>query len=67
MISDGFVTIGLIGMPAIEEKRLQAAFEFSKGRHTSYVDKDLETPPDVLMVNADEPKSLIEWRATEIS
>ena len=63
MISNGCVTIGLIGMPAIEEKRLQAAFEFSKGRHTSYVDKDLETPPDILMINADEPKSLIEWRA----
>jgi two-component system cell cycle response regulator len=63
MISDGCVTIGLIGMPPIEEKRLQVAFEFSKGRHTSYVDKDLATPPDILMVNADEPKSLIEWRA----
>ena len=63
MISDGRVTIGLIGMPPIEEKRLQVAFEFSKGRHTSYVDKNLTTPPDILMVNADEPKSLIEWRA----
>ena len=63
MISDGRVTIGLIGMPPIEEKRLQVAFEFSKGRHTSYVDKNLATPPDILMVNADEPKSLIEWRA----
>jgi two-component system cell cycle response regulator len=63
MISDGCVTIGLIGMPPIEEKRLQAAFEFSKGRQTSYTDKDLATPPDILMVNADEPKSLIEWRA----
>jgi twitching motility two-component system response regulator PilG len=50
-------------MPAIEEKRLQVAFEFSKGRHTSYADQDLKTPPDILMVNADEPKSLIEWRA----
>ena len=57
------VTIGLIGMPPIEEKRLQAAFEYSKDRHTSYVDKNLDTPPDILMVNADEPKSLIEWRA----
>lgn len=63
MAIDSCVTIGLIGMPPIEEKRLQAAFEFSKGRHTSYVDKDLDTPPDILMVNADEPKSLIEWRA----
>ncbi len=63
MISNDCVTIGLIGMPTIEEKRLQAAFEFSKGRHTSYVDKGLYTPPDILMVNADEPKSLIEWRA----
>ncbi len=63
MISDARVTIGLIGMPPIEEKRLQVAFEFSKGRHTSYVDKNLATPPDILMVNADEPKSLIEWRA----
>lgn len=60
---DSTVTIGLIGMPSIEERRLQAAFKYSKDRHISYADKDLDTPPDILMVNADEPKSLIEWRA----
>lgn len=57
------ITIGLIGMPPIEEKRLRAAFEYSVGRHTSYVNNNLESPPGILMVNADESKSLIEWRS----
>jgi CheY-like chemotaxis protein len=63
MASKSPVTIGLIGMPPIEEKRLQAAFVFSQGRHTSYTDKDLDAFPNMLMVNADEPGSLIAWRS----
>ncbi len=63
MDANGSVTIGLIGMPPIEEKRLRAAFEYSTGRHTSYTNKVLDTPPDILMVNADQPESLIEWRS----
>ena len=63
MLDSGSVTIGLIGMPTIEEKRLRAAFEYSTGRHTSYTNKNLESPPDILMVNADQPESLIEWRS----
>jgi len=63
MDANGSVTIGLIGMPSIEEKRLRAAFEYSTGRHTSYTNKVLDTPPDILMVNADQPESLIEWRS----
>ena len=63
MDANGSVTIGLIGMPPIEEKRLRAAFEYSTGRHTSYTNKVLDTPPDILMVNADQPESLIECRS----
>jgi two-component system cell cycle response regulator len=63
MVGNGSVTIGLLGMPPIEEKRLRAAFEYSAGRHTSYAKNDLDSPPDILMVNADQPQSLIEWRS----
>ncbi len=63
MIDNGSVTIGLIGMPPVEEKRLQMAFEYSQGRHTSYTEKDLDMSPGILMVNADEPRALIKWRA----
>jgi len=63
MASNDSVTIGLIGIPRIEEKRLQAVFEYSKHRHTSYIDQNLDTSPDILVVNADEPESLIKWRS----
>lgn len=63
MVGSSPVTIGLIGMPPSEERRLRAAFEYSKGRHTSYIDNGLESSPDILMVNADEPASLIAWRS----
>ena len=63
MEGNGSVTIGLIGMPPIEEKRLRAAFEYSAGRHTSYTSKELDSPPDILMLNADQPESLIKWRS----
>ena len=65
MDDNGSVTIGLIVMPPIKEKRLRAAFDYSAGRHTSYTNKALGTgtSPDILMVNADQPESLIEWRS----
>lgn len=57
------VTVGLIGIPAEEEKRLQAAFAHSKSRNITYTGGELGiTTPDILMVNADEPDSLVKWR-----
>lgn len=61
-MSDKSVTVGLIGIPSIEERRLQAAFIHSKTRATSYKALILSDEPEVLMVNADEPSSLIKWR-----
>lgn len=61
-MSEQSVTVGLIGIPSIEERRLQAAFIHSKTRTTSYKALMLSEEPDVLMVNADEPSSLIKWR-----
>lgn len=56
------ITVALIGIPSIEEKRLSAAFLHSQSRHTAYSAADLSESPQILMVNADEPASLIEWR-----
>lgn len=56
------ITVALIGIPSIEEKRLDAAFLHSQSRHTAYSATDLTNSPQILMVNADEPASLIEWR-----
>jgi CheY-like chemotaxis protein len=56
------ITVALIGIPSIEEKRLDAAFLHSQSRHTAYSATDLDNSPQILMVNADEPASLIEWR-----
>lgn len=57
------VNVGLIGIPAEEEKRLQAAFTHSKSRNITYVGGELgDVVPDILMVNADEPDSLVKWR-----
>lgn len=56
------VTVAIIGIPPHEEKRLQAAFNHSQTRRTCYVFAGLQSLPDVLMVNADEPDSLIKWR-----
>ncbi len=61
-MSDQDVTVGLIGIPSIEERRLQAAFIHSQTRTTSYKALMLSDDPQVLMVNADEPSSLIKWR-----
>lgn len=56
------ITVGLIGIPSIEEKRLDAAFLHSQSRHTAYTATAISDSPQILMVNADEPASLIEWR-----
>jgi len=56
------ITVALIGIPTIEEKRLDAAFLHSKSRHTAYTATAINDSPQILMVNADEPASLIEWR-----
>lgn len=56
------VSVAIIGIPAQEEKRLQAAFKHSETRATTYVFSGLDAVPDILMVNADEPESLITWR-----
>ena len=62
MSGNNNITVGLIGIPAIEEKRLHAAFTHSQSRQTSYSATNLTDSPQILMVNADEPTSLIEWR-----
>lgn len=56
------VKVGLIGIPGIEEKRLNAAFNYSHSRNKSYDLDSLDEQPSILMVNADEPASLIKWR-----
>lgn len=61
-MSDAPVKVSVIGIPAQEEKRLQAAFKHSETRATTYQFAELESLPDILMVNADEPDALIKWR-----
>lgn len=56
------VKIGLIGIPDIEERRLNSAFTYSQTRNKSYSAEPLDERPSILMVNADEPSSLIKWR-----
>ncbi len=56
------ITIALIGIPSIEEKRLNAAFLHSKSRHTAYTVTDINKSPQILMINADEPPHLIQWQ-----
>ncbi len=62
MNADNNITVALIGIPSIEEKRLNAAFQHSQSRHTAYSATDINDSPQILMVNADEPLSLIQWR-----
>ncbi len=56
------VKIGLIGIPDIEERRLNSAFTYSQTRNKSYSSQHLDERPSILMINADEPASLIKWR-----
>ena len=62
MSGNNNITVALIGIPAIEEKRLNSAFTHSQSRQTVYSATELANAPQILMVNADEPTSLIEWR-----
>jgi len=57
------ITVALIGIPSIEERRLEAAFEHSLSRNIPYREVDLQEDPAILMVNADEPTSLIKWQS----
>lgn len=61
-MSDNPVTVAVIGIPPQEEKRLQAAFRHSETRATTYQFAELAALPNILMVNADDPGSLIKWR-----
>ncbi len=61
-MSDTSITVAVIGVPAQEEKRLQAAFKHSETRATTYQFTELESEPDILMVNADEADALVRWR-----
>lgn len=55
------ITIGLIGIANIEKKRLQVAFDYSKQRPQSYVKVELDTLPDIIIVNADDPEAISSW------
>ena len=61
-MSDTSVNVAVIGIPAQEEKRLQAAFKHSQTRATTYQFTELEGAPDILVVNADDPHALVQWR-----
>jgi len=61
-MKDSPVTVVIIGVPPQEEKRLQAAFKHSETRATTYCFTSLDGEPDILMVNADEPQALVQWR-----
>lgn len=62
MMQHNHIPVALIGIPEIEEKRLNAAFMHSQSRQISYYLVSIDDMPKVLMVNADEPDSLIAWR-----
>ena len=57
------LTVGLIGVPRIEKRRLQMAFEYSVNRPISYVEADLQSLPRILITNTDQALSLIRWRS----
>lgn len=63
MSNKSIIHVALIGIPEIEEKRLHAAFEHSKTRNITYKKVALDKDPEILMVNADEPPSLIKWQS----
>lgn len=62
-MSDEVVKVALIGMSENEQKRLNAAFDYSKNRSIAYVACELQdADPAVLMVNADDPEQLFAWQ-----
>ena len=62
-MNSNIITVGPIGIPSVEERHLESAFNYFKGRQISYQAIDLESFPMILIVNADDPHSLITWRA----
>ncbi|MEX2516551.1 MAG: response regulator [Gammaproteobacteria bacterium] len=61
-MSQAPVRVATIGIPAPEERRLLAAFKHSRTRNIQYQQSQLNESPEILMVNADLPDSLIIWR-----
>ncbi|SMN12471.1 Two-component response regulator [uncultured Candidatus Thioglobus sp.] len=55
------ITVGLIGIANIEKKRLQVAFDYSSQRPQSYIINELDTLPDIIIVNADNYESIASW------
>lgn len=60
-MSEKPVSVGLIGIPAMEERRLQVAFKYSKSRRLTYQAEMLRNDPQILMVNNDDTDALDKW------
>jgi two-component system cell cycle response regulator len=56
------VSVTPIGISGVEERRLLSAFQHSMTRNIGYTVTPLEDRPEILMVNADDPMSLVRWR-----
>jgi len=61
-MSNTTVKIALIGIPARDQVRINAAFNYSLKRETSYSTTPLFDSPSILIVNADEQTALIKWQ-----
>lgn len=61
MATNNPVTVGMIGIPDAEERRLQVAFDYSNNRPISYIIHELDALPDIVVVNADAPESMTIW------
>lgn len=55
------MTVGLIGIPALEERRLQVAFKYSESRRLTYQAEILSKAPQILMVNGDDTEAINKW------
>jgi twitching motility two-component system response regulator PilG len=55
------VTVGLIGILEEDDRYLQAAFANSAHRNITYRLVPYDNGPDILLVNADAPVSLVQW------
>ncbi|MGQ0659128.1 MAG: hypothetical protein ACT4NU_13755, partial [Chromatiales bacterium] len=55
------VTVGLIGIREEESRRLNLVFAHSRTRSIRYEVVLLQDNPDILIVNAEEPTSLVTW------
>lgn len=56
------VSVSPIGITGVEERRLLSAFQHSMTRNIGYTVTSLDAGPEILMVNADDPMSLVQWR-----